>query len=161
MKPNRRMQFVSDSLVAQVVRGEKTASVMAVGHVDVKEDDYDDALVVGEVYDVYDSSLVKRATIRVTAMELCTWDSIPERLWRGEVNVSADEFRSGEVTCRRREPNSGCANSYPNPKLGHEFGGTNSRSLQFLTGVVRAGIFDVQLARHGKFFTAAPDVCQK
>ncbi|MCU0612226.1 MAG: hypothetical protein MUE60_10605 [Candidatus Eisenbacteria bacterium] len=93
MKPNRRMQFVSDSLVAQVVRGEKTASVMAVGHVDVKEDDYDDALVVGEVYDVYDSSLVKRATIRVTAMELCTWDSIPERLWRGEVNVSADEFR--------------------------------------------------------------------
>jgi len=97
MKPHRRMQFVSDALVEQVVRGEKTASVMAVGQVDVTEGDYDDPLVVGEVYDVYDSSLLKRATIRVTAMELCSWDHIPERLWRGEANQSADEFRSDHL----------------------------------------------------------------
>jgi uncharacterized protein YhfF len=53
--------------------------------------------VVGEYYDVYDSALVNRATIRVLAMELCRWDAIPERLWRGEVNASADEFREDHL----------------------------------------------------------------
>jgi len=89
----RRMQFVSDELVQQVVEGRKTASAMRLGEVDVTDGEYDDPLVVGELYDVFDSRLVKRATIRVVAMELCRWDSIPERLWRGEANVSADEFR--------------------------------------------------------------------
>lgn len=89
----RRMQFVTDDLVQQVVEGRKTASVSRLGEVDVAQGDYDDALVVGELYDVYDSNLTKRATIRVTAMELCRWDNIPERLWRGETNANADEFR--------------------------------------------------------------------
>ncbi len=40
------------------------------------------------------SELERRATIRTTAMEVCRWDSIPERLWRGEMNSSSDEFRS-------------------------------------------------------------------
>ena len=30
-------------------------------------------------------------------MELCRWDAIPERLWRGETNLSADEFRADHV----------------------------------------------------------------
>jgi len=60
----------------------------------VAEDDYNDALVVGACYDVYDSSRIRRATLRIVAMELCRWDDIPERLWRGEGNRSADEFRS-------------------------------------------------------------------
>ena len=89
----RRMQFVSDTLAEQVAEGRKTASVTALGEVDVKAGDYDDALVVGEYYDVYDSTLTPRATIRIVAMELCRWDAIPERLWRGEVNRDADEFR--------------------------------------------------------------------
>ena|GEM_PF-545000 len=91
---NLRMQFVSDRLVDQIIEGRKTASVVELGEVDVKEDEYDDALVVGRYYDVYDSKLERRVTIRVIAMELCRWDSIPERLWRGETNSSADEFRS-------------------------------------------------------------------
>lgn len=89
----RRIQFVSDGLVEQIVRGEKTASVVRLGEVDQAEGDYDDPLVVGKYYDVYDSSLTVRATIRIVAMELCRWDSIPERLWRGETNASAEEFR--------------------------------------------------------------------
>jgi L-amino acid N-acyltransferase YncA/uncharacterized protein YhfF len=89
----RRIQFVSDDLVDQIVAGRKTASVAPLGEVDLKEDDYNDALVVGEYYDVHDSGLTRRATIRIVAMELCRWDSIPERLWRGEGNLSADEFR--------------------------------------------------------------------
>lgn len=91
---NLRIQFVSDNLVEQIVNGLKTASVVALDEVDIKEDDYNDALVVGRCYDVYDSKLERRAKIRIVGMELCRWDSIPERLWRGETNSSADEFRS-------------------------------------------------------------------
>jgi uncharacterized protein YhfF len=94
---NKRIQFVSDALVQQIVAGRKTASVVRVGEVDQAQGEYDDPLVVGEYYDVYDSSLVVRATIRITGMELCRWDSIPERLWRGETNASADEFRSDHI----------------------------------------------------------------
>jgi len=90
---NLRIQFVSDALVQQILDGMKTASVVALDEVDVKEDEYNDGLVVGRCYDVHDSRLAHRATIRITAMELCRWDSIPERLWRGEANSSADEFR--------------------------------------------------------------------
>lgn len=91
---NLKIQFVSDALVQQIVDGRKTASVVALGEVDLKEDEYNDPLIVGRHYDVYDSELKRRATIRITAMELCRWDEIPERLWRGETNSSADEFRS-------------------------------------------------------------------
>jgi uncharacterized protein YhfF len=94
---NLRTQFVSDALVQQIVDGRKTASVVALGQVDAKEDEYNDALVIGRYYDVYDSKLKRRATIRIIAMEVCRWDSIPERLWRGEMNSSADEFRSDHV----------------------------------------------------------------
>ena len=94
---SRRIQFVSDALVEQIVDGRKTASVAALDEVDVAEDEYNDALVVGQLYDVYDSGLVQRATIRITTMELCRWDSIPERLWRGEGNISANEFREDHV----------------------------------------------------------------
>ena len=89
----RRIQFVSDALVGQIVEGRKTASVVHMGAVDAADGDYDDPLVVGETYDVYDSALEVKATIRIVAMELCQWDAIPERLWRGETNESADEFR--------------------------------------------------------------------
>jgi uncharacterized protein YhfF len=93
----RRIQFVSDTLVQQIVEGRKTASVVRLGEVDVAGGDYDDPLVVGEIYDVYDSTLAVRAAIRITAMELCRWDAIPERLWRGETNSSAGEFRADHV----------------------------------------------------------------
>ncbi|MCJ7432389.1 MAG: hypothetical protein MUO77_02775 [Anaerolineales bacterium] len=92
-RQNKRMQFVSNALVQQVVEGRKTASVTRLGEVDIADGDYDDPLVVGDYYDVYDSSLAARATIRIIGMELCRWDNIPERLWRGEINISAEEFR--------------------------------------------------------------------
>jgi len=94
---NRSIQFVSDNLVQQIIDGRKTASVVDLGDVDVSDGDYDDPLVVGETYDVYDSSLVVRATIRILGMELCRWEDIPERLWRGETNTSAEEFRQDHL----------------------------------------------------------------
>lgn len=97
MECHLKMQFVSDQLVDQIIEGRKTASVVALDEVDVTENEYNDALVVGRFYDVYDSRLTPRVTIRITAMELCRWDSIPERLWRGEVESSANEFRDDHI----------------------------------------------------------------
>jgi uncharacterized protein YhfF len=93
----RRIQFDFDSLVLQIIEGRKTASVVRLGEVDISEGDYNDALVVGEYYDVYDSQLNRRAIIRITGMELCRWDTIPERLWRGETNRNADEFKDDHL----------------------------------------------------------------
>ncbi len=89
----RRIQFVSDQLVNWIIAGRKIASVVSLDKVNVDENEYNHALVVGEYYDVYDSKLMKRCTIRITAMELCIWSDISERLWRGESNANADEFR--------------------------------------------------------------------
>ena len=89
----RRIRFVSDGLVREIIGGVKTASVTRLGEVDLIEDEFDDVLLVGEEYDVFDSNGARRATIRVLAMELCTWGDLPERLWRGEGDSSADEFR--------------------------------------------------------------------
>ena len=94
---NLNIQFVADALVQQIVDGKKTASVVEIDEVDVKEDEYNDVLIVGRKYDVYDSKLVNRATIQIIGMELCRWDDIPERLWRGETNESANEFREDHV----------------------------------------------------------------
>ena len=92
-RKNLKIQFVSDNLVQQIIEGRKTASVAEIEEINITEDEYNDALVVGRYYDVYDSALVKRAAIRIVGMELCRWDYIPERLWRGEANIDADEFR--------------------------------------------------------------------
>ena len=96
-RPNRRISFVHDRLVQQILEGRKTASVVALGAVDMADGDYDDPLVVGDYYDVYDSAYHRQATIRIVAMELCRWDNIPERLWRGETNNNAQEFREDHV----------------------------------------------------------------
>ena len=93
----RRIQFVSDALVQEIVDGIKTVSVVGLGEANIADGDYDDPLVVGEFYDVYDSALTVQATIRVVAMELCRWDAIPERLWHGDGNVDANGFKADHV----------------------------------------------------------------
>lgn len=93
----KRIQYVSDRLVEQIIEGRKTASVVTLDMVDVDEDDYNHSLVVGHYYKVYDSKLKPRCTIRITAIELCRWDNIPERLWRGETNDNPDEFRADHI----------------------------------------------------------------
>ena len=97
MPQDKRIQFVSDHLVDQIIAGHKTASATDVDEVNIDVDEYNSALVVGEYYAVYDSKLVNRCTIRIIAMELCRWDDIPEQLWRGETNESADEFRKDHI----------------------------------------------------------------
>jgi uncharacterized protein YhfF len=89
----RRIQFVSDHLIEQIIEQKKWASVVHLENLDHDEDEYNHALVVGEFYDVYDSKLVKRCTIRIIGIELCRWNNIPERLWLGGTNKNAVEFR--------------------------------------------------------------------
>ncbi len=93
----KRIQFVSDHLVEQIIQGEKTASVANAGDIEHDEDEYNSALVVGEEYMVYDLQKRPRCIIRITGMELCRWNRIPERLWRGETNRSAEEFREDHI----------------------------------------------------------------
>lgn len=93
----KRIQFVSDRLVEQIIAGEKTASVTKVGEVDLDEDEYNHGLVVGDQYQVFDSDLKPRCIIRITGMELSRWDSIPDKLWQGETNKDADEFRADHI----------------------------------------------------------------
>jgi uncharacterized protein YhfF len=93
----KRIEFVSDRLVEHIIEGRKTASVVHLNMVDVDEDEYNNALVVGHYYEVYDSMQKPKCVIRVTGMELCRWDDIPERLWKGETNENADEFRADHL----------------------------------------------------------------
>ena len=93
----KRIEFVSDRLVEQIIDGRKTASVVLLDEVDVDEDEYNHALVVGHYYEVYDSQRNPRCVIRINGMKLCRWDDIPERLWKGETNKDADEFKADHV----------------------------------------------------------------
>ncbi len=93
----KRIEFVSDRLVEQIIDGRKTASVVLLDEVDVDEDEYNHALVVGHYYEVYDSTRNPRCVIRITGMELCRWDDVPERLWMGEINEDADGFRADHI----------------------------------------------------------------
>jgi len=93
----KRIEFVSDRLVEQIIDGRKTASVVLLDEVDVDEDEFNHALVVGHYYEVYDSVRNPRCVIRITGMELCRWDDVPERLWMGETNEDANEFKADHV----------------------------------------------------------------
>lgn len=93
----RRIQFVSDRLVEQIIEGVKTASVVSLDEVDKDEDEFNHALVCGQEYQVFSLTREHRCNIRIVGMELCRWNHIPERLWRGEANDSAEEFKSDHV----------------------------------------------------------------
>lgn len=91
-----RIQFVSDDLVDQIVQGRKIASCDWLDQLG-DEDDYNSALMVGEYYTVYKLDRTPACKIRILCLELCTWNNIPERLLRGETNMSAEEFRSDHI----------------------------------------------------------------
>ena len=104
------MSFVSDHLIEQIIEGRKTATVERIeeqGYLD----EWDTGLGIGHIYAVHDSRRVPRCTISILRLELCRWEEIPEWLWRGETNVSADEFRNDHL------------DYFENPKAGFEFVG--------------------------------------
>lgn len=92
----KRIQFVSDNLADQIIQGRKTASCVWLNQLG-DEDDYNHALIVGEYYTVYKLDKTPACRIQILGLELCTWNNIPEKLWRGETNTSAEEFRSDHL----------------------------------------------------------------
>lgn len=93
----KRIQFAFDELIDQIIDGIKTASATELKDIHKDVNEYDQAIFLGEKYEVYDSTFRARTKIRITGMEICRWDSIPERLWKGEENKNADEFRQDHI----------------------------------------------------------------
>ncbi len=97
--PNmKRIQFAFDGLVDQIIAGKKTASATELNDIHRDVNEFDQAIFLNEIYEVYDSLHRVRAKIRIIGMEMCRWDSIPERLWKGEGNINADEFRQDHIS---------------------------------------------------------------
>ena len=90
------MSFTKDHLIDQIIAGRKTARVEWLEK-QGELDEWDSALKVGDIYTVCDSRRISRCKIQVVTMELCRWDNIPERLWKGEMNLNANEFRKDHI----------------------------------------------------------------
>ena len=84
-----RMQWSDSRLIEQIIDGHKTATVRRLAESE-GIDEYNTALHVGEVYQVYDANRQPRVAIRLTAVELATWGNLPEELWRRDPAVSGE-----------------------------------------------------------------------
>ena len=83
------MQWLDRRLIEQIIDGRKTATVRRLPE-SAGIDDYNTALHVGAVYQVYDADCQPRVAIRLTAVELASWSDLPEALWRRDPAVSGE-----------------------------------------------------------------------
>jgi uncharacterized protein YhfF len=101
----KRVQFWGssaddDHLLHQVLDGRKTASVGLTRDWQVSDGDYDDGgYIKGDLVEVYDRRGHLRCHIRISEVYETTFGCIPEKLWRGEVCASAEDFRRGHRMC--------------------------------------------------------------
>ena len=95
-----RMQWLDRRLIEQIIDGRKTATVRRVEE-SAGIDDYNTALHVGAVYQVFDAERQPRVAIRLTAIELARWGNLPEALWQRDPAVSGEvseaAFRADHV----------------------------------------------------------------
>ena len=109
MQRLKRIQFwgrnVSDDfLLQQVIDGSKTATTGLARDWHVPNGDYDDGgYVAGDTVEVYDLRGRLRCLIRITEVYETTFGSVPEKLWKGEVCTSAEDFRHGHRACWSNE----------------------------------------------------------
>ena len=101
----KRVQFLAgrpgdDHLVDQLLEGSKTASAGLARDWHVPDGEYDDGgYLMGDLVEVYDRLGRLRAHIRITEVYETTFGCIPEKLWRGEVCASAEDFRREHRKC--------------------------------------------------------------
>jgi uncharacterized protein YhfF len=101
----KRLQFWGrnaddDCLLHQVLDGAKTASVDLARDWHVPVGDYDDGgYLAGDLVEVYDRRGRLRCHIRITEVYETSFGCIPEKLWRGEVCTSAEDFRKEHRSC--------------------------------------------------------------
>ena len=100
MPRRKRTQFWGahiddDRLVIEVMLGHKTATVCKADEYFAASGEFDDGdMQVGDLTDVYDLRERYRCTIQVTEVYSLKFGAIPERLWRAECCLSAEEFRA-------------------------------------------------------------------
>lgn len=89
-----------DSLVLQIERGEKTATVCRAEDYHLAEGDYDDGgWEVGDLVEVYDLKENLRCLIEITEVYPVKWSDIPEKLWKGEGNKNENGFKDDHISC--------------------------------------------------------------
>jgi uncharacterized protein YhfF len=89
-----------DSLVQEILVGDKTATVCKADEYYLPMGEFDDGgMEVGDLIDVYDLKGRFRCVIRITEVYPVRFGEIPERLWRGECCTSADHFREVHRRC--------------------------------------------------------------
>ncbi|MEE8567990.1 MAG: ASCH domain-containing protein [Anaerolineales bacterium] len=105
MKRRKRIQFWGedendDSLVREIIRREKTATVCKADKYNLPDGEYDDGgFQVGELVEVYDLKQRLRCIVRITEVYNVQFGDIPEKLWRGEACSSAEHFRKAHRHC--------------------------------------------------------------
>ena len=105
MKRRKRIQFWGedendDSLVRDIIRREKTATVCKADEYNLPDGEYDDGgFQVGELVEVYDLKQRLRCIVRITEVYNVQFGNIPEKLWRGEACSNAEHFRKAHRHC--------------------------------------------------------------
>ena len=89
-----------DRLIHEILGGRKTATVCKADEYFTAMGEFDDGnMAVGDLIDVHDLRGRWRAMIRVTDVYPVKFGAIPEKLWRGEVCTSAEDFRDVHRRC--------------------------------------------------------------
>ncbi len=103
MKRLKRTQFWGendddDRLIIQIIEGKKTATACPFEDYFHADGEYEDGgFEVGDIVEVYDLKKRLRCVIRITEYYNTTIGNIPEKLWLGEGNKSAEEFKRNHV----------------------------------------------------------------
>ncbi|WP_051278904.1 ASCH domain-containing protein [Chitinilyticum aquatile] len=101
----KRMQFWGenaddDSLVREVLAGQKTATACPAASYHLPEGDFDSGgWATGDVVEVYDLHGRLRCLIEITDVYTTRWDSFPDRLWQEEYCRDAEHFREAHRYC--------------------------------------------------------------
>ncbi|MEM1107174.1 MAG: ASCH domain-containing protein [Planctomycetota bacterium] len=89
-----------ERLLNQVLAGHKTATACPACEYHIAEGDYEDGgYELGDLVEVYDLKERKRCTVRITEVYKTTFGDFPDKLWQGECNANAEEFRKDHIYC--------------------------------------------------------------
>jgi uncharacterized protein YhfF len=105
MTVNKKTQFWGidendDRLLRQIIAGQKTATACPLSDYFAWGSAFDDgSFELGDVVDVYDLKGQLRCRIEITEVYRTKFGEIPEKLWRGECNSSAEAFQEDHRVC--------------------------------------------------------------
>jgi len=89
-----------DRLIRQIIAGKKTATACPTEVYHLPDGEFEDGgFEAGDLVEVYDLKKTLRCIIRITEVYETEFGSIPDKLWLGECNSSANEFRSDHISC--------------------------------------------------------------